>query len=401
MPASRLKLLFVVEGYTDIRFVAGLSEIADLTLAVPQVQYRESGLGRRIEQAGIKVQVAELPGRRFAYQQRCFRYLWNHIREFDVVLSQEMLRGSFNACMVGALKGAPVVLYTCLPAIDYFRCRRERKQLGWVKALAGEWLIRALMTINGRLAARCVAMGPYLCQIARRYCPRTENGLYYGVDTDFFRPADTEERRQLRRKLDLPVDKFLIFLSSRISHEKDPETVLRAASIARKRGLDAVVLNLGGGYKDFLELGRRLELPGVEEWILGRPAAHPMTEVADYFRTADVMALASLSEGLGISNLEALACGTPVVCTAVGGMALELKGLARLTPRRDAEAMAREFLWIAANTEAARAHALQGREYVVREWNRRRAFSDLLITLQQVARSKVAPESRPSAAALS
>ncbi len=147
------------------------------------------------------------------------------------------------------------------------------------------------------------------------------------MDTEFFRPAGPEERRALRARRDLPLDRFVIFLSSRISHEKDPETVLRATAIARSRGVDAVLLNLGGGYLDFLRLARELGLPDVEGWVLGRPAAHPMTEVADYFRAADVMALASLAEGAGFSTLEALACGTPVVATAVGGMAVILAGL--------------------------------------------------------------------------
>jgi glycosyltransferase involved in cell wall biosynthesis len=260
--------------------------------------------------------------------------------------------------------------------------------LAWWKAAAGEGLIRTLMTVNGRLATRCLAMGPYLLDLAVRYCPRSELGLYYGVDTEFFRPADEAERAGLRRRRDLPPDQFLIFFSSRISHEKDPETVLRATALARARGLDAVLLNLGGGYRDFLGLARALGLPDVERWVLGRPAAHPMTEVSDYFRSADVMALASLAEGAAYSTLEALACGTPVVATAVGGMAVQLKGYARLTPRRDPEAMCRELLWVAANRGEARAQALRGRDYVVREWNREKAFRDLSEVLRRAAATK-------------
>jgi glycosyltransferase involved in cell wall biosynthesis len=146
-----------------------------------------------------------------------------------------------------------------------------------------------------------------------------------------------------------------------------------------------VLLNLGGGYQDFLALARALDLPAADSWVLGRPAAHPMTEVADYFRAADVMALASLAEGVGYSTLEALACGTPVVATAVGGMAMLLPGLARLAPRRDAHAMADEFLWVAAHPEQARAQALRGRDYVVREWSRAKAFADLGAVLEQAA----------------
>src|SRR5713101_4354950 len=44
-------------------------------------------------------------------------------------------------------------------------------------------------------------------------------------------------------------------------------------------------------------------------------------------------------------------------------------GYARLVPRRDAEAMAGELLWVAADPE----QALKGREYVVREWDSKKA----------------------------
>ena len=122
----------------------------------------------------------------------------------------------------------PVVTYMGVAPPEYFRCRRERGQIG---RCPGGWatpVIRTLMTVNGRLARRCLAMGPYLLRRGARYCPRSEVGLYYGVDTDFFRPADAAERRALRQKWGLPRDRFLVFFSSRISHEKDPETVLRA-----------------------------------------------------------------------------------------------------------------------------------------------------------------------------
>jgi D-inositol-3-phosphate glycosyltransferase len=240
------------------------------------------------------------------------------------------------------------------------------------------------MTVNGYLAARCLGMGPYLRDVAARYCPRSLVGLYYGVDTDYFCPANDAEKQKLRRRRDLPEDKFVIFLSSRISHEKDPETVLQATALARRQGLDAVLINLGGGYKDFIKLASELNLPDAERWVIGRPAAHPMTEVADYFRAADVMALGSRAEGAAYSTLESLSCGTPVVATAVGGMAVQLAGYARLPPRLDPQAMAAEFLWVAHNREAARAQALRGREQVCREWNREKAFSELREILETV-----------------
>jgi glycosyltransferase involved in cell wall biosynthesis len=380
-----LRVLYLVEGFTDIRFVIGLSGISDLTMAVPALLYGQSGLKARVAASGARVAVDEIPGGRLAWQAASLRYVWRRARDFDVILAQEALRGALSANLGGRARSVPVVTCMGVAPVEYFRCRRERRRIGRAKALLGEATIRFLLRVNGTLSARSLGMGPYLAQVAARYSPRAGITLYYGVDTDFFRPASAEERLELRRRRDLPADRFVIFLSSRISHEKDPETVLLATAEARHRGLDAVLLNLGGGYRDFLALARTLDLSEADAWVLGRPAAHPMTEVADYFRAADAMALASLAEGVGYSTLEALACGTPVVATAVGGMAMLLPGFAQLAPRRDAHAMADAFLWIAAHPEEARAQALRGREFVAREWNRAKAFADLRAALEEAA----------------
>lgn len=393
------RVLYFVEGFTDIRFVVGLSEICDLTMVVPARHYRESGLKQRVADAAVRATVHEIEGGRPAFQARSLAWLWRHAPAFDLVLSQEVMRGSLNANLVGTLRGVPVLTTMAIDPVAYFRCRRERGQVGVAKWLLIESVIRALMAVNGRLAARCLALGPYLCDVARPYCARTANGGYYGVDTAYFRPADPDERIALRRRHDLPTDRFVILLSSRISHEKDPETVLRATALARARGLDAVLLNLGGGYQEFLQLASALGLPNPEAWVMGRPAAHPMKDLADYFRSVDAIAQASLAEGLGLSTLEALACGTPVVATRVGGMARALDGYARLSPRRDPAGMADQMLWVAAHPAEARAEALRGRAMVDQTWSRARVFADLARTFDEVVaeRSVRAPASAPEA----
>jgi glycosyltransferase involved in cell wall biosynthesis len=110
-----------------------------------------------------------------------------------------------------------------------------------------------------------------------------------------------------------------------------------------------------------------------------------MTELAPYYQAADALIQASLAEGAGISPLEALACGIPVVATAVGGLAAILQGRARLVPRGDASAAADELLWIAAHPSEARAEALRARQYVVDQWDRRKTFADLLAILESTA----------------
>jgi glycosyltransferase involved in cell wall biosynthesis len=341
-----------------------------------------------VARSGAHLTVHEIPGGRLAFQARSFAYLWKVAGEFDVILSQEVLRGSLNATIVGAVRGVPVVTTLALPPVEYFRCRRERGQIGPGAAWVGELAIRTMMSINGRLATRCLALGPYLEGIASEVCPRTETGYYYGVDVDRFRPAGEEERRRLRARLRLPEHAFLIVLASRISHEKDPETVLHAVALARARGLDAILLNLGGGYQEFLALAGLLGIADAGSWVLGRPAVHPMQELPDYLRAADVLVQGSLEEGLGLSPLEALACETPVIATAVGGMAAHLGPYAALVPRRDAEAMATAILEVDADPCLARIRARHGREYVRRDWSRERAFRELRRSLFAVASSR-------------
>ena len=380
-----MRVLFFVEGFTDIRFVVGLSEICDLTLAVPARAFRESGLDERLRDSGARVEVRTIEGGRLAFQWRSLAWLWREAASFDVVLAQEMLRGGVNATVVGALRGVPVVTYMGISPIEYFRCRRERGQIGAVAAAAGEAAIRAMMTISGRLAATALVMGPYLATVAAPFSRRVAIGRYYGVDVDLYRPASAGERVALRERLDLPRDAFLIVLSSRISHEKDPETVLQAVAFARARGLNAAVLNLSGGYREFLALAASTGVPDVSDWVLARPAAHPMKELADYYRAADLLVQGSLEEGLGFSPLEALACEVPVVASAVGGLAAHLGPVAALTPRRDAVSMASAILQVASSPAMARAQARRGREYVVRHWSRTRAFAELQQILAEAA----------------
>src|SRR6185295_7247992 len=154
MTDAPLRVLFFVEGFTDIRFVVGLSEICDLTMVVPARAYQESTLRARLAASKARLRVHEIDGGRLAFQAKSFAHLWRVANDVDVILSQEMLRGTLNAAIVGALRRVPVVTTMSMPAVEYFKCRRERKQLGAAASLIGEVVIRTLLTINGRLVTK-------------------------------------------------------------------------------------------------------------------------------------------------------------------------------------------------------------------------------------------------------
>ena len=378
-----MKVLYFCEGYTDIRFVVGLSEICDLTLAIPERHLHESGLAGRLAERRARVHVDAIKGGRLAFQWRSIAYLAGKLRSFDVVLSQEMGRGSLNATALGKAMRVPVVCYLGTSPVEYFHCRRVRGQVGSLRGWASEAFLASAMKVTGALSTAVVTTGPYLKDMAARLAPRVFEGYYCGIDTSLFTPVTPDQRARLRERLQFPPGKFVILFPSRISHEKDPETVLRATAMARQRGLDAVVMNLGGGFQEFLACARALGLQGCEDWVIGRPAVHPMKNLCEYMQSADVVVQASLAEGGGMSPLEALACGTPVVATRVGGMALTLPGIAQLTPPGDAAAMADAFVWVSQHEGAAREQALAGRAYVDATWSRGRAFATIASALKE------------------
>ncbi len=132
-----------------------------------------------------------------------------------------------------------------------------------------------------------------------------------GVDTERFAPASFEEKQRLRTEYGLPDGKIVIF-TGRLEREKQVDQLLAVWSRLREQVPDAHLVVLGTGS---LESGLRAQ--GVQQvHFLGGKA-----DVSLYVRAADVFVLPSLTEGLSVSMLEAMACGLPALVTRVGGAA--------------------------------------------------------------------------------
>ncbi len=163
-----------------------------------------------------------------------------------------------------------------------------------------------------------------------------------GVDPAFFAPG---YRPQARKALGLSPDGPLLLFVGRIQPLKGA-TVAVAALAALDGFPDAELVVVGGpsGPQGEAELVRVRAL--VEELGLsGRvrfvpPQRHEL--LSSFYRAADVCLVPSRSESFGLVALEAAACGTPVVASAVGGLRT-LVDHARtgfLVERRDPESFA-------------------------------------------------------------
>ncbi len=135
-----------------------------------------------------------------------------------------------------------------------------------------------------------------------------------GLDLERFRPAQTEAEREdvraLRRGLGISPEQRVIVSVSRLAKEKNLEEVLEMVAAADRE--DTVLVLVGDGpYRPELE-ARAREL-GIAERVRFAGVADP-AEVQRWYRIGELFVSASLSETQGLTFIEALACGLPLLC---------------------------------------------------------------------------------------
>jgi type III pantothenate kinase len=102
--------------------------------------------------------------------------------------------------------------------------------------------------------------------------------------------------------------------------------------------------------------------------FVGRVEDQPLL---DYYAAADVFALPSSSEAQGIVALEAMACGLPVIATAVGGLleTIDDGRTGHLVPSGDVAALAEGVLKLLENEPHRREIAAAARMAVERDFS--------------------------------
>jgi glycosyltransferase involved in cell wall biosynthesis len=168
-----------------------------------------------------------------------------------------------------------------------------------------------------------------------------------GVDTDVFRPVD---RRLARSVLGLPAEAPIVVYVGRLLPRKDVRNVVRALALLKRTVVAPVMLLIVGGETAepngaaTPEIGaiRHLaaELDVADRIIL--TGKRPQADLATYYSAGDVAVTTPWYEPFGLTPLEAMACGIPVIGSAVGGIQYTVEdgitGL--LVPPRDPHALA-------------------------------------------------------------
>ncbi|MEA2842997.1 MAG: alpha-maltose-phosphate synthase [Actinomycetota bacterium] len=148
--------------------------------------------------------------------------------------------------------------------------------------------------------------------------PERVGVIHNGVDTEVYRP---DPGTDVLERLGIDPDRPLVFFVGRITRQKGIDLLLDAAPL-----LDpAAQLVLAAAAPDTPEMGaevaRRIHLlQGQRTGVIWVEDALPRTDVVQLLSHARAFVCPSVYEPFGLVNVEAMACGAPVVASAVGGI---------------------------------------------------------------------------------
>jgi glycosyltransferase involved in cell wall biosynthesis len=145
--------------------------------------------------------------------------------------------------------------------------------------------------------------------------------IAHGVDPSRYRPAEASMKAALRARLGLPTGACIVCYTGRLLRGKGLETLVEAFDSVAPRHPEAHLLLVGSGEGQALSIEAGLRHQ-VEQAGLGARVsfAGRVESVEDYLRASDVFAFPSVFEALGISLIEAAACGLPAVGSRTGGI---------------------------------------------------------------------------------
>lgn len=142
--------------------------------------------------------------------------------------------------------------------------------------------------------------------------------IFNAVDTDLFSPVSEAEKINLREKLGIPTNAFVVLVPRR--YVKKNGVTYAAEAFKKIKSNDFFFIFVGGGtLKKEIEMllidnNNKLILDGI-----------PNEKVHEYYKASDVILIPSVTsdgveEATSLSMLEGMACGKITICTNIGGM---------------------------------------------------------------------------------
>lgn len=242
--------------------------------------------------------------------------------DIDVVHSHTWYSG-LGGHLTGLLKGIPHVAtaHSLEPHRPW-----KREQLGGGYDVSS-WSERNAMEYADAVIAVSARMKDAILDAYPRISPDKVHVVLNGIDTELWYPRPTwkESKEQngwsVLEELGVDPSRPMVAFVGRITRQKGVAHLVKAASLFD----DGVQLVLCAGAPDTPEIAKETEqlvhdLQEKRDGIFWVQDMLPKEKIQEILTAADSFVCPSIYEPLGIVNLEAMACGTAVVASDVGGI---------------------------------------------------------------------------------
>ncbi|MBA3495796.1 MAG: glycosyltransferase [Gemmatimonadales bacterium] len=187
------------------------------------------------------------------------------------------------------------------------------ERAGWVRRAAGDFAWRYVRRLGGMVRATLAPSDFVAGELERAGVDRVIRvGL--GVELDRFHPARRAAAVETRRAHGLPEGQLAMYIG-RLAADKEIDLLLTAwPEVRRRTGAELAVVGDGPAR-------RRIQRRAGSERIHWIPYQRDRNCVADLLAAADLVVAPSSTETFGLSALEALSSGTPLLAADRGGVA--------------------------------------------------------------------------------
>ena len=174
-------------------------------------------------------------------------------------------------------------------------------------------LVKQFSKFSVRGAEELIVPTEKVADLMRHYGVKPDiNVIPTGIDLNRFAVQDSEaQKTKLKTSLGIPKNNKVVLYLGRVSEEKNIDEVMQNLNHYMEQHRDVTFLVIGDGpYRGTLEKKAK-GLKYRKQVVFA--GAKPWDEITHYYQIADVFVSASTSETQGLTYIEALASGTPIV----------------------------------------------------------------------------------------
>lgn len=222
-------------------------------------------------------------------------------------------------------------------------------------------------------AKKIIAVSNENCRLIKEIFPESNpEVIQAGYDPKVFNIQEYNKQEILSKYGIEYTNQKIVLYAGRLSGLKGVDILLNAAKIYENENIITVIAGNGALRKELKKQAKDLELKNT--YFIGHKSQRTLKKL---YNIADVFAMPSRMEAFGLVAVEALACGTPVVCTEAGGMKEYItEKVGKIVKTEDYEGLAKALMEILKNENKYNREELS--EYVKEKFAQEKSIAKLL-----------------------